>query len=235
MRLPIRALSTLIGLAAGFAAGPVLADTIVFNSFVQSPHETVSLSSPRNIPVADAGEFRVTINGNAVNAFCVEVERDATFGTPFTNYTAQGSGYSGTQLDRVSRLYEQFLGVSRQSAVNSAAFQTAVWELTYDGAGPLNLGSGTFQAGGTQAATVAASWLNQLDSGATGSWQFTRYTSPTNQAIVVASCNGADSSGLTSCTATSGGGGGGGAVPIPATAALLSLGLVGIAGVRRRR
>ena len=165
-------------LACLLAFGGAQADTVKINGFLGGRSAGVDLDTPRDGPFS-AGEFTGLWNGNSFSAMCVDVMHDLSFGTTYTNYTAMtpvAYGFSATQVGLFNRLYTDYYATSHTNGVNAAAFQIAVWEITYDGNGALNHGADAFKlgsGGNTTAKTTAASWLSSLTPLATSAWTFT--------------------------------------------------------------
>ena len=165
-------------LACLLAFGGAQADTVKITGFLGGRSAGVDLDTPRNGDFS-AGEFTGLWNGNSFSAMCVDVNRDLSFGTTYTNYTAMtpaAYGFSSTQVGLFNRLYTDYYATSHTNGVNAAAFQIAVWEITYDGNGTLNLGANTFtlgSGGNATAKSTAASWLSSLTPLASSAWTFT--------------------------------------------------------------
>lgn len=161
----------------GCAAGGAQADTVTLSGFLGGRSAAVDLNTPNNIN-ALAGEFAGQWNNNTFSAMCVDVLHYLSFGPTYsyTAVTAAGYGFTPTQLGLFNRLYTNHYAASHASSTAAGAFQLAVWEITYDGNGPLNLAGGAFTlgSGGSLAArNQAASWLSSLAGEAPGNWSFT--------------------------------------------------------------
>lgn len=165
-------------LACLLAFGGAQADTVKITGFLGGRSAGVDLDTPRNGNFS-AGEFTGLWNGNSFSAMCVDVNHDLSFGTTYTNYTAMtpaAYGFTATQVGLFNRLYTNYYATSHTSNANAAAFQIAVWEITYDGNGTLNLGANTFtlgSGGNATAKSTAASWLSSLTPLASSAWTFT--------------------------------------------------------------
>ncbi len=105
-------------------------------------------------------------------SFCADYFQPVTTGetytyTPVAISALPDIGTDPTKLARIQELYDRFY----QTAVNgtgdqAGAFQLALWELTYDGAGAVDIASGNFSAtalGGSSNTALAQSWLNTID------------------------------------------------------------------------
>ncbi|BBO21715.1 MAG: hypothetical protein AMXMBFR31_28240 [Candidatus Desulfobacillus denitrificans] len=171
-------------LLACAAAGVAQADTVNISGFLGGRHAAVDIDAPNNIN-ASAGEFTGTWNGNSFSAMCVDVLHYMNFGTTWTNYSAVTPatyGFTPTQVGLFNRLYTNFYASSHTSNQNAAAFQIAVWEITYDGNGSLNVNAGNFDlgtGGDATARSTAAGWLAGLGALPTGAWSFTVLDSKT--------------------------------------------------------
>ncbi len=171
---------------------------------------------------AHAGVFSLDYRAHGTSAawqsfmsFCLQPE---VYLTPFQNpYTARAPGDAGYDLARISELWGTYYsGVD--SDVEAAAFQVALWELSY-GDRDRNLSTGSFRlndAGGA-IGTLAQGWLNAIEAN----------NGPTANNLVVLvdtrGSNGSDRQDLLTHN-----------VPEPSTLALLGVGLFA-AGLRRRR
>lgn len=95
---------------------------------------------------------------NQFLSFCLEPDVYLMpFSNPYAVERLAGSGYNGAIAELWGRSYEKVV-----DDVSAAAFQVAIWDLSYDGDRSLNTGS--FQLVSTGAvAQLAASWLNELD------------------------------------------------------------------------
>ena len=164
---------SLVALALASVCGVAQAENVSFTGFTHgSETVTATLTGP-NVPVTktiSAGGFNTILNGSAsFEAYCVDLYQTITFGAPpYPEYTFAGLGHAFTNLNAytdLGRLYATAGAVT--NSVAEAAFQIAVWEISYETTGTAyNLGSGaaTF-AGGTAATsgalTLAANWLGQ--------------------------------------------------------------------------
>lgn len=206
-------------LTALSAIGTAQADTVTFSGFLGDRSATADLNTPRDGNFA-AGEFKGLWNGNSFTSFCVDVMHNISWNTNYTNYTAKSAsdfGFSSTQISLLNKLYTNHYAESHTSNEKAAAFQIATWEITYDGNGGLNLGSGTFQmgnGGNALAQSTAATWLGTLGNAQTGNWKFTVLDSTANQDQLLAA-----------------------PVPEPSEIAMLlaGLGLMGTVARRRRQ
>ena len=165
-------------LLACAAAGAAQADTVNMSGFLGGRKAAADIDLPRNI-TPYAGEFTGTWNGNSFSAMCVDVMHNMTFGTTWTNYSAvtpAAYGFSSAQVGLFNRLYTNYYASSHASNENAAAFQIAVWEITYDGNGTLDVDAGSFElgsGGNATARSTAMGWLSGLAAQSAGAWSFT--------------------------------------------------------------
>lgn len=217
-----RAAHLAIGALSLGAVAPAFAVSVQFLGWnvTGSPRPTVSVAAPISQNVR-AGEFQLLVDSLPETSFCIELTQ--TINLPsgvYTDFTlvdpsspVLGSrAFNGLQLGRLNKLYENHLAESRTSMDKSAAFQVAVWEITYDGKGALDLGNAGFRLTGLgTVGSIASGWLSGLDQAQSGQWQFSALASPYHQDQLIAR-----------------------RVPVPATVAMLALGGVAL-GWRARR
>lgn len=210
-----------LGLGAGF--GQVAqATTVSFTGFSHGS-EAVELASPFQRTVS-AGEFTMSADGMPLTSFCIDLMQSIRFGQSYSNFsrvslTGHNENISANQLGRFSKLYENYLPMAQTSSTGSAAFQTAIWEIMSDGKGNLNLSTGMFSLASAFCSTsrsLAEEWLATLDSKAAGNWSFDKFGSATHQDQLVGK------------KVTS-------QVPVPASLALIAIGMMGIGAARKTR
>jgi hypothetical protein len=194
-----RKLAALCILSAGLAWTPAAqADPFMATGFTVGP-QPVTLTSPGFVlgPTVNAGAF--TLNPPAgVIAYCIDIFQTIHFGTLYYDYTATplaaDVGLTAARKTEIAQLFHGFYAVSLTSATNSAAFQLALWEVTYENAlNPLNVDGLSPNKGSTYATgsdgsgsviAIANSWLGGLGSYSTDLSGFTTYRSPEHQDLI---------------------------------------------------
>ena len=216
------ALNRALALAAVLCiAVPVAAQPVTFNGFAsgsQAVRVDLTPDSPFERYTLAAGGFSTAYNGASFVSYCVDLfQWLPAFGTANNSYAlVSGSSFFGSRLDAVSRLFSGFSGLA-STPLASAAFQLALWEVTYEsapGAYSLTSGSARFSDSNLadgNAVTLAQSYLNNLAS-QSNSFQVSVLQSAGRQDVVFAT-----------------------PVPEPSTYALMLAGLAGIVFVARRR
>jgi hypothetical protein len=221
-----RALAIGAAALALVAVAPAGAATVQFTGWnVSGPtHGPVSVAAPIGSNTS-AGEFRLLIDGVPDTSFCIELTQHISLPSGvYDSFTllapdspqVAGGGFDARQLARFDRLFEHYLDDARLSTASSAAFQTAVWEIAYDGRNTLALLSDNFRLRALGApgspGDIAAGWLATLDQQPAGGWEFRVLHSPNLQDQLIARN-----------------------VPVPATTALLGIGLACGAACRAAR
>lgn len=221
----------LAGLACMMLSVAANAGTIEvkFNGFSDG-YRQGAIYGLRNVTV-NAGQFSFDVHGGSatlglgagdiLEAFCIDVTNNLVTSKNASYKVIEAASYTGLssdQLGLIGLLYDYHYASIDGNGENSAAFQLALWEIIY-GDVPLSLTGGNFySAMFSGARATAQGWLDNLSSNVSmGLYEFFVLTpdNPTpNQTLLTARRV---------------------EVPEPGTLALLGLGLLGAAGMRRRR
>jgi hypothetical protein len=157
-----------------WCALPASAANVDFLGFTNgSKTVTFSLTAPNvaNSGTVSAGGFLTTLNGGpSFETFCVDVYQTINFADPaYSNYSlVAGSAHAFANPNAnadLGRLYAEAHALT--DAKSEAAFQIAVWEITYETTGSYNLATGSATFTGGSAATdgslaLATTWLAAL-------------------------------------------------------------------------
>jgi len=154
-----RLLTAIAACAALAGLGSVQAHTLLLTNFVGpggAYHQGVDVNAPAY--GGQAGGFVGTFDGNPIQVWCYELTQTFSFGTTYTDYTIGTPANEGL----LSALFQEAYGDAQASALNSAAFQLAIWEILYDG--DLSLFTGTFHTNrvGNPTDLQAEIWLAGL-------------------------------------------------------------------------
>ena len=169
---------------------------------------------------ANAGGFLTSLNGGtSFTTYCVDLYHSISMEPTYTDYSVvSGASYAfatpnPTNASANANLGKLFAaGHAVNNAQTEAAFQLAVWEITYETSGSFNLMSGDASFTGNSATlSLAQSWLDGLQ-GVGSASALTVLSSPTHQDVVYTT-----------------------PVPEPETYALMLAGLMGIGFVAKRR
>lgn len=208
-KLRISTIAAIIGLT--FASSSQ-ASTIKMTGFVYTPAQSVSIPGY----TGGAGAFNAVLDGNqSFIAYCIDTTQSFGWNNAFTiTPTSTNALFGSGKALAMGQLYTQHYA-SVSNAQQSAAFQLSLWEIVKETGVNYSLTTGTFMATSSNAsvASLAEGWLTHL-SGAGNAYTLTAYVSPTNQ----------DQLRATSAP-----------VPLPAAAWFLGSGLLGLAGIARRK
>jgi hypothetical protein len=216
--------------AAAIALGTTQAQA-EWVSFPGSSHggKTVNYSVKAGTATASgsgyAGGFVTSLNGGpSFTSYCVDLFEYISFGNTYSNYTlVDGSAHAFTNTRADADIGKLFaLHPTITNELNEAAFQIAVWELSYETATTYDVSTGNAKfSGGTAASSgalaLANSWLAGLKSIKVGVdidvlESFTTRTATGRQDVVFAP-----------------------PVPEPSTYVLMAAGLLSMGFVARRR
>lgn len=217
VRFMVRSIAA-VAVSAALAA-PALADTVQLNSYTYGGPSTVSVGAPNHS--GGAGQFSGFLNGNAFVTFCTEIGQEFDFNTTYNNYSVVGGvaawgASKATAINQLLSYAASALPPLPNNQDNSAAVQSAVWEILNETGPSYGFTTGSFKAISGTAATQAA--LTALDGvwATLGTQTITVYAdqlkSSTNQDFLVMA-----------------------PVPEPETYAMLLAGLGIVGAVARRR
>ena len=119
--------------------------------------QAVTLTSPGFVlgPTVSAGAFNLNPPAGVI-AYCIDIFQTIQFGTPYNDYTATSLAADGVltaaRKAEIAQLFHGFYDTSLTSAKNSAAFQLALWEVTFEnGLNSLSADGASLNKGSTYA------------------------------------------------------------------------------------
>ena len=174
------------------AALPAQAEPILVTGWA-SPGPTAVVRISNTVPAIDsrvyAGAFATIESGsNTFASWCIDIFQRTQIGATVTNFSqVTGEAFFGTQtvrFDQLGQLATLAYADALSSVTHAAAFQLAIWEITNETSGTLNVGGGSFRASNANDAMVLAqSWLDALPDESL--YGFNVWTSGTHQDLVV--------------------------------------------------
>jgi hypothetical protein len=160
-----------------FGATAARASTMTFSDFANGSHTVqATISSPAsafNETVIAGGVLASYTGDNGITksfkSYCVDLYESISFGQSYSNYNNIGGGaYAFTNSNAAYEIGRLFFNNKQiDDATKEAAFQIAVWELSYETSGSYDLSAGNAKFSGGTAATsgaldLASNWLNEL-------------------------------------------------------------------------
>ena len=123
-----------------------------------------------------------------ITFWCFELTQYFSPGTSYTGYTA--AALVSPVATQLAQLFEEAFPLASTSAINSAAFQLAIWELEYDSSSlNVNTGAPFYATGGdpdgTSARNTANMWLQHLGNYTGAAWTITRLSNTQHQDFIV--------------------------------------------------
>lgn len=153
----------------GLFAAQAQADTVKLTGYTYAPARNVNVQIDLPGTAQDltygrgAGEFSGTLNGASFKTYCLDLYENFYFGTTYTDYHLVS--LAPAQAFDIGRLVTKYRA-DVDTAKESAAFQVALWELTYESSGSFDLFNGSFKetAANDGVRALAQSWLADLGS-----------------------------------------------------------------------
>lgn len=152
-----------------FASSTALADTVKLSNYTYAPAKNVNVSidlagtSLDRVYAGGAGEFSGTWNGATFKTYCLDLYEFFHWNTSYNTYHLVSLD-PGKAFDMGRLVTKYRAGVD--TALESAAFQIALWEITYENTGIYSLTAGSFKetAANDGVRTLAQSYLSNLGS-----------------------------------------------------------------------
>jgi hypothetical protein len=174
------------------AALPAQAEPILVTGWA-SPGPTTVVRIANTDPAIDlrvyAGAFATIESGsNTFASWCIDIFQRTQIGITVSDFSqVAGAAYFGTQttrFDQLGQLATLAYADALSTATHAAAFQLAIWEITNETSGTLNVGGGSFKASNANDAMVLAqSWLDSLPD--KSRYGFDVWASSTHQDLLV--------------------------------------------------
>ena len=207
-------------IALGFAAilsVPAHAGIVNFTAPVVANAGVVGVGRPNASFTEEASEGRFTFGSEIFDAFCFEVYQGSVFPTDYTKTTNWADGSQKRQL--VGRLFAQYYATYKNDRIGTSAMQSTLWEILEDTA-DLNFTKGRFffdTGTDTAVSALASVMLASVIAGTNSNdYSFNLFLSPDSQDLIQVVKNSIG-------------------VPVPGSAALLGLGLIGFWGLKRKQ
>jgi hypothetical protein len=147
-----------IALAAALAiAAPAFADTVNLSGFSFAPADSVTVGSPNYS--GKAGQFTGLLNGNSFVTYCTDLTQTFYFNTNYTDYTVVSgvSAWGVTKSQDLDRAVSAMMTANYpMDSATSAAAQSIIWEIIYEGSSSYDFSAGTFTVTSGNAAVTAA-------------------------------------------------------------------------------
>lgn len=137
------------------AATQAQANTLKLDSFVFTPAQTLTVSSPAYS--GPAGQLQGSLDANAsFMTWCTEITQTFSLGVTYPDYFIESgiTAWGATKADDLGKLLT-VLSFSGQpvDAATSAAIQAGIWEIVYETSGSYDFGAGSFKASSSDVAT----------------------------------------------------------------------------------
>lgn len=161
-------------LGATLAAGAFAAQasTVVLSSWTFGSGNSVNASAP--VYNGQAGGFSGTLDGNALQTYCVELTQVFYWNTAYTNYVDVAASTYFTAADNKADKLGRLLSYVKDSAgavdtsAESTSLQLAIWNIVYDTDYSLSAGgafsdTSAYGAYATSLLGASQNWANSLN------------------------------------------------------------------------